>query len=172
MLMQKCRWDFIFHLAFNALLNYVSLALRPRHYDDFFGLPYRWDSHCYCALWDFLNASECSCGILTSQPMQINESCNAVDRWGRFIESNVTSAANPKNLQINTSVLFYFIFVLLAKCSYFISLYFSVGNVDIFSWDVDVVKEVEIHVMVVRLGVVLFDWVILIQIESYHVFEG
>lgn len=78
---------------------------------------------------------------------------------------------NTKDLKVNSSELFDFLFIIPTELGDLASLNLSVRDVDVFSGDVDVIEEVVVHVIVVGLGVGPFDGVVLIEVERYDVFK-
>ena len=74
-------------------------------------------------------------------------------------------------MYIDSSIAFYFIFVIGTEFGHFVSGDLSVWNVNVFFGNVDVVEEVRLHVIVVGFDVVVLDWIVLIQVKCHYVFE-
>jgi hypothetical protein len=61
----------------------------------------------------------------------------------------MSRTSNTQQLNIDASIGIDLLFVLLAELGDLPSLELSIGNVDVFSGNVDVVEKVEVHVVVV-----------------------
>lgn len=123
------------------------------------------------SFWDVIDSSKWFWGVSSCESMQINESCTTVDWWRWLIESNVSSSSNTKNLDINSTIGFYLLFVVLTKLSNLWSFNFSVWNVDVFFGNVNMMEKIVPHVKVVGLRIIVFNWVIFIKIESDNILE-
>lgn len=110
--------------------------------------------------------------IFPSQSMKIDESSCTLDRSRRFIEPYMASTANAKNLQIDSTVTFYFLFVIFTEFSDFLPGDLSVGDIDILWWNIDMIKQILPHVVIIAFDVVLRDGIVLVQVESDDVLEG
>jgi hypothetical protein len=74
----------------------------------------------------------------------------------------VASPADTQDLNINTSIFFDLLFIVSAKLDYIFSFDLSVGDIDAFLGDVNVIEEMVVHVVVVGLWVIIFDGVVFI----------
>ena len=85
--------------------------------------------------------------------MEINESGATVDgRWW-LVEANMASPSDTENLNVDASVRLDFLFIILAEFGDFGSFDFSVGNIDVFFGNVNVLEEIVPHVKIVRFRV-------------------
>ena len=66
----------------------------------------------------------------------------------------MSSPTDPEYLQVDSSVTFDFVLVVLAIGRDFIPVDFSIGNIRVFKRDVNVVKEIVFHIVIVALWVV------------------
>jgi len=103
--------------------------------------------------------------------MKIHQTSDRFDGRRRLIKANMPSPSNPQNLYIYAPISSYFLLILQTEISDLFSTDFSIGNIDIFPRDINMVEQVKIHIVVVRLTICFRDWEILIQVESDHVFE-
>jgi hypothetical protein len=104
--------------------------------------------------------------------MKVDQSSNAVSWGGRLIESDMACSANSKDLDIDSTIFPYLFFIICTKFNHFLSFDLSIGDVDVFSWDVDVIKKMIIHVVVIRFSVSFLDGIVLIQIKGDNVFKA
>jgi hypothetical protein len=84
----------------------------------------------------------------------------------------VSCPSDSQNLNIDASVRLDFLFVIFTKFGDLIPFDLSVRNVDVFFQNIDVAEQILPHVVVVRLRVIVADWVVLVKIESDYIFEG
>ena len=171
MFVQESGWNFTAKLSLNALLHYVGLALRPGHYQYFLSLTNSVDSHGYRAFGDVFNSAETVGRVFSCDSVEVDQASDTVNGRGRLVESNVTSAANAQNLNIDSSIRFDLVLIVRTKLDHTLSADLPIGNVDVFAGNVDVVEEVVIHVVIVRLGVVVPDGIVLVQVESDHLLK-
>lgn len=170
--MKKSRRNLAGELSLYALFDYICFALRPRHDNNLFCFANGVNSHRYRALRHILQSSETGSSILPRDPVKIDQSSDAINwRW-RLVESNMTSPTDTEYLDVDATIRLYLFFIIRTELDDIFPLDLSIGDVNIFPRDVNVVKKVVIHVMVVGLRVVLPDGVILIQIEGDYVSEA
>ncbi len=81
-------------------------------------------------------------------------------------------STNTQDLDINASVGFDLFLIAIAEFSHLLPLYFSIGNVDVFRGDIYMFEEIVVHVIVVRVRITGLDGIVLVQVESYHIFEA
>lgn len=103
--------------------------------------------------------------------MEVYQSGDAVDRRGRLIEADMSSPSDSEDLQVDASIELNLLLVVLAELYDRFPRDLAVGDVDVLSRDIDVVEQVQIHVVVVGLGVVALDRIVLVQIEGHYVLE-
>lgn len=168
MFVEKSRRYFTGKLPLNALLDYIGLALRPSHYQYLLSLTNSVNPHCYRTFGDVINTAKTVGRVFPCDSVEVDQTSDTVDGRGRFVESNVTSAANAQNLNIYPSIGLDLVLIVRTKLNHILSPDLAIGNVDIFPGNVDVVEEVVIHVVIVRLGVVVLDGIVLVQVESDH----
>ena len=171
MVVQKGWRNLIGDFSFDWSFNNARFALRPSHYDDFFCFFYRVDTHGDRSFGDIIYSLEGFGSVSSGESVEVHEPCTAVDWWWRLIESNMSSPSNTKNLNVNTTIRLDFLFIVLTKFCHLASLDFPVRNVHVFFGNVNVVEEVVPHVKIIRFWILVQNRVILIQIESYDVFE-
>lgn len=129
------------------------------------------NTHGDCSFWDIVNPSEWFWGVSSCESVQINKSCATVDWWRWLIKSNVSSSSDTKNLDINSTIGFNLFLVIFTKLCDLSSFNFSIGNVHILFWDVNMMEKIVPHVKIVRFRIIVFNWVIFIKIESDDVLE-
>lgn len=169
--MQKCWWNIIWNFSFNWSFHNISFSLRPGHYNDSLCLLNGMNSHCNGCFWNIICSTKSFWSISSGESVQINKSCATVNWWWRFIESNVSCSSNTKDLNVNSTKLFYLFFIIWTKFSDIWSFDFSIRNVHVLFWNVNMMEKVVPHVKVVWFRIIMFDWVIFIKIECDNVFK-
>lgn len=170
--MQKGWWYVVRYFTLDRSFNDVSFTLRPSHDNNLFSLLDCIDTHCYRSFWDIIDSIEGLWSVSSCKSVQIYQPGTTVDWWRWLVKTNVPCPSDSQNLNINASVRFNFLFIILTKFGHLIPFDLSVWNVDVLFQNIDVTKQILPHVIIVRLRVIVANWVVLIKIESDYVFEG
>src|SRR3970040_1477500 len=81
----------------------------------------------------------------------------------------MTRTTNSQQLKIESSGIFYFHFIINTILIQVFNTYCSVWNIDIFRFDVDMIKKMLMHEIMITLIVFFCHWIIFIQIESDNI---
>lgn len=171
MIVKESRRNLIFDFSFDSILDDGSFSLPPSHYDDFFSFFDSIDSHTDCTFRHFLHTSKWVCCVFSGQSMKIDKPSDTLDRGWRFVETDVSRPADSQNLDVDASIWSDFLFITKAKIGDVSSLNFTIRDIDIFFGYIDVVEEIEVHVVIVGLRVLFRDGEVLIQVEGHNLFE-
>ena len=171
MRMQKCWRNFIWNLALNWSFDDISFTFWPGHNYNSFSLLNCMNTHGDGSFWNVIYSSKWFWSISSCKSVQINKPCTAVNWWWRLIESNVASSSNTKNLNVYSTKWFNLFFVIFTKFCNLWSLDFSIRNVYILFRNVNMMEKIVPHIKIVRLRVIMLNWVILIEVKSNNIFE-
>lgn len=103
--------------------------------------------------------------------MEIYKPCCTFDWRRRLIKPNMPSPSNTQNLQINATILPNFLLIIFTKLSNFIPWNFSIRNIDIFWWNVNMIKQILSHIVIITFPIIPCYRIVLVKIECYHIFE-
>ena len=83
----------------------------------------------------------------------------------------MTSPTNSQYLNIDPSISLDLFLIIRTKLYHILSFYLSIWNVNVFFGYVDMIEEMVVHVVVVRLRVIIFDRIVFIKVECHHIFK-
>jgi len=83
----------------------------------------------------------------------------------------VSSSTHTEDLNVDSSIREYFFLIVRTEIDDFSSIDLSVRNVDVFFGNIDVIKKMVVHVVVVRLFIVFLNRIVLIEVECHHILE-
>ena len=146
-------------------------ALAPSHEDNPFSFHDRADAHRNRFAGNVFFAKKIAGGIGDGDVVERNQTGARIETRTRLIEADVSRAPDAQKLQIETTRCLYFGFVFLAKFTDFFFFNCSIGNVDVFGENINVVKKVFLHEADVTLEGVGLHRKILVEVESDDVFE-
>jgi uncharacterized membrane protein len=83
----------------------------------------------------------------------------------------MASSAYSQYLQVDSSIIFYFLLVLITKGADFFFRELSIRDVNVFCRYINMVEQVDSHVVVIAFSIVLQNGIILVKIECNYIFK-
>ncbi len=83
----------------------------------------------------------------------------------------MTIITNTQYLQIDAASVFDHFFVLAAMQLYIFFFYFTIRNMNVFGFDINMVKKIGFHEAVIALQCIIVDRVIFIEVKRHNIFK-
>ncbi len=155
----------------DSFLHDGSLLFAPCHEPHFRGTHDRGNSHGDSRLGHIIKATEGRSGVRLCQVIEGHlPSDRRVIRPG-LIEADMTGAPDAENLQVEPAACLNLCLVGGTMCRYVRRCQRAAGQIHVLGLDVDVIEEIVVHEVPVRLRVLVRQSRVFIQVESGHVSE-
>ncbi|MEY3458023.1 MAG: hypothetical protein RL215_1180 [Planctomycetota bacterium] len=160
------------HRAFDGSGDDAGFIFAEGEDEDASGFEDGTDPHGDCSARNILCAEEIAGGVRASDGVERDHAGASGEIGARFVEADVTSASDTKNLNVDAAGGRDSTFVFAAVISDAIHRYGAIGHVGLSFGDVNVIEEMFLHEPDVALHVFGLHGVVFVKVEGDHVAEG